>query len=76
MHKFRRTYYDLFSKFYDRFVALHATDKQGILREILCPAHVHGPEKSSSDPEARSGLPEAPFPACPEIRHHDRQIQN
>ena len=35
MHKFRRTYYDLFSKFYGRFIALHATDKQGVLRDIL-----------------------------------------
>jgi ubiquinone/menaquinone biosynthesis C-methylase UbiE len=35
MRKFRRKYYDLFSKFYDRFIALHATHKQGVLREIL-----------------------------------------
>jgi demethylphylloquinol methyltransferase len=35
MRKFRRTYYDLFSKFYDRFIALHATDKQGVLRAVL-----------------------------------------
>lgn len=35
MRKFRRGYYDRFSKFYDRFIALHATDKQGLLRVIL-----------------------------------------
>ncbi|MBC2735297.1 MAG: methyltransferase domain-containing protein [Desulfobacteraceae bacterium] len=35
MRKFRQKYYDLFSKFYDRFVALHASDKQGVLRDIL-----------------------------------------
>ena len=27
MRRFRRKYYDLFSKSYDRFIALHATDK-------------------------------------------------
>ncbi len=35
MRRFRRKYYDLFSRFYDRFIALHATDKQGLLRDIL-----------------------------------------
>ena len=35
MRRFRRKYYDLFSKCYDRFIALHATDKQGALRDIL-----------------------------------------
>lgn len=35
MRKFRRKYYDLFSKFYDRFIALHATDRQGVLRAVL-----------------------------------------
>jgi ubiquinone/menaquinone biosynthesis C-methylase UbiE len=35
VRKFRQKYYDLFSKFYDRFVALHASDKQGVLRDIL-----------------------------------------
>lgn len=35
MRKFRQKYYDLFSKVYDRFVALHASDKQGVLRDIL-----------------------------------------
>jgi ubiquinone/menaquinone biosynthesis C-methylase UbiE len=35
MRHFRRRYYDLFSRFYDRFIALHATDKQGFLRDIL-----------------------------------------
>jgi ubiquinone/menaquinone biosynthesis C-methylase UbiE len=35
MRRFRRKYYDLFSKCYDRFIALHATDKQGALRDNL-----------------------------------------
>ena len=35
MRNFRRKYYDLFSKFYDRFIAMHATDGQGVLRDIL-----------------------------------------
>jgi len=35
VRKFRQKYYDLFSKFYDRFIALHATDKRSILRDIL-----------------------------------------
>ncbi len=35
MRKFRQKYYDLFSTVYDRFVAMHATDKQGVLRDIL-----------------------------------------
>jgi len=35
MRRFRRKYYDLFSHFYDRFIALHATDKQGVLRDVL-----------------------------------------
>ena len=35
MRKFRRKYYDLFSKFYDRFIAMHATSKQGALRDML-----------------------------------------
>jgi demethylphylloquinol methyltransferase len=35
MRKFRRKYYDVFSKFYDRFIALHATDRQGVLRDVL-----------------------------------------
>ena len=35
MGTFRRKYDDLFSKFYDRFIAMHATDKQGVLRDIL-----------------------------------------
>jgi ubiquinone/menaquinone biosynthesis C-methylase UbiE len=35
MRRFRRKYYDLFAKFYDRFIALHATDKQGVLRAVL-----------------------------------------
>lgn len=35
MRKFRQKYYDVFSTVYDRFIALHATDRQGILRDIL-----------------------------------------
>jgi len=35
MRNVRRKYYDLFSKFYDRFIAMHATDKQGVLRDAL-----------------------------------------
>jgi ubiquinone/menaquinone biosynthesis C-methylase UbiE len=35
MDRFRQKYYDLFSHFYDRFIALHATDKQGVLRDVL-----------------------------------------
>jgi ubiquinone/menaquinone biosynthesis C-methylase UbiE len=35
VRKFRQKYYDWFSKFYDRFIALHASDKQGVLRDIL-----------------------------------------
>jgi demethylphylloquinol methyltransferase len=35
VRKFRQKYYDRFSTFYDRFIALHASDKQGVLRDIL-----------------------------------------
>lgn len=35
MKNHRRTYYDLFSRFYDRFVALHSSDSQGDLRRFL-----------------------------------------
>ena len=35
MRKFRQKYYDLFSKFYDHFVAMHATDKRNVLRDTL-----------------------------------------
>jgi demethylmenaquinone methyltransferase/2-methoxy-6-polyprenyl-1,4-benzoquinol methylase len=35
MRRGRRTYYDKFSRFYDRFVALHARDKQGLARKFL-----------------------------------------
>ncbi|MFZ7126651.1 MAG: class I SAM-dependent methyltransferase [Desulfobacterales bacterium] len=35
MRKARQKYYDLFSSFYDRFIALHAADKRGVLRDIL-----------------------------------------
>jgi demethylmenaquinone methyltransferase/2-methoxy-6-polyprenyl-1,4-benzoquinol methylase len=31
----RRVYYDGFSKFYDRFVALHSRDSQGLARKFL-----------------------------------------
>ena len=32
---YRRSYYSLFSRFYDRFVALHASDAQHIARRYL-----------------------------------------
>lgn len=35
MRRFRQKYYDLFSKVYDRFIAMHSTDRQGVLRDIL-----------------------------------------
>lgn len=35
MRRGRRVYYDVFSKFYDRFVALHSGDKQGLARRFL-----------------------------------------
>ncbi|MBW2096319.1 MAG: class I SAM-dependent methyltransferase [Deltaproteobacteria bacterium] len=35
MKNFRRKYYDAFSKYYDRFVALHSRDTQGGLRKFL-----------------------------------------
>jgi ubiquinone/menaquinone biosynthesis C-methylase UbiE len=35
MRKWRRRYYDFFSVLYDRFVALHSSDKQGNLRSYL-----------------------------------------
>jgi ubiquinone/menaquinone biosynthesis C-methylase UbiE len=35
MRQWRRKYYDLFSTIYDRFVALHSSDKQGKLRSYL-----------------------------------------
>lgn len=35
MRRGRRAYYDAFSKFYDRFVALHSGDKQGLARQFL-----------------------------------------
>ena len=31
----RRAYYDIFSRFYDGFVALHSRDKQGVARKFL-----------------------------------------
>lgn len=35
MKKFRQRYYDLFSRFYDRFVALHSRDDQQKSRDFL-----------------------------------------
>jgi ubiquinone/menaquinone biosynthesis C-methylase UbiE len=35
MRRGRRAYYDTFSRFYDRFVALHSRDKQGLARKFL-----------------------------------------
>jgi ubiquinone/menaquinone biosynthesis C-methylase UbiE len=35
MRRGRRVYYDRFSRFYDRFVALHSRDKQGLARKFL-----------------------------------------
>jgi demethylphylloquinol methyltransferase len=35
MRRGRRVYYDKFSRFYDRFVALHSRDKQGLARKFL-----------------------------------------
>ncbi len=35
MRRARRAYYDKFSRFYDRFVALHSRDKQGLARKFL-----------------------------------------
>lgn len=35
MRRARRAYYDKFSRFYDRFVALHSRDRQGLARRFL-----------------------------------------
>jgi demethylmenaquinone methyltransferase/2-methoxy-6-polyprenyl-1,4-benzoquinol methylase len=35
MRNLRRAYYDKFSRFYDRFVALHSRDPQGLARKFL-----------------------------------------
>jgi ubiquinone/menaquinone biosynthesis C-methylase UbiE len=35
MRSFRQGYYNVFSKFYDKFVALHSADKQGALRHFF-----------------------------------------
>jgi len=35
MRRARRAYYDKFSRFYDRFVALHSRDTQGLARRFL-----------------------------------------
>lgn len=43
MGRFRRKYYDLFSRCYDGFIALHATDKGGVLRDILAEETGAGP---------------------------------
>jgi len=35
MRRLRRSYYDRFSRFYDRFVALHSSDTAGLARKFL-----------------------------------------
>jgi demethylmenaquinone methyltransferase/2-methoxy-6-polyprenyl-1,4-benzoquinol methylase len=35
MRRARRVYYDIFSRFYDVFVALHSRDRQGLARKFL-----------------------------------------
>jgi demethylphylloquinol methyltransferase len=35
MKNYRRSYYNLFSRFYDRFVNLHSCDMQGAVRQFL-----------------------------------------
>ena len=35
MRRMRRAYYDKFSRFYDRFVAFHSRDAQGLARKFL-----------------------------------------
>ena len=35
MKNFRRSYYNAFSRFYDKFVALHSVDAQGALRKFF-----------------------------------------
>ncbi len=35
MRRGRRVYYDIFSRFYDGFVALHSRDRQGLARKFL-----------------------------------------
>jgi ubiquinone/menaquinone biosynthesis C-methylase UbiE len=35
MRRARRAYYDGFSRFYDRFVALHSRDRQGLARKLV-----------------------------------------
>lgn len=35
MTQFKQRYYDWFSRFYDRFIEMHSTDRQGLLREVL-----------------------------------------
>ena len=48
MRRFRRKYYDLFSHCDDRFIALHATDKQGVLRTVLAERTASLPLRSST----------------------------
>ncbi len=35
MRRFRRKYYDVFSHFYDRIIALHSQDKRAFLRRLI-----------------------------------------
>jgi hypothetical protein len=35
MKSFRRSYYNFFSRFYDRFVALHSSDAHSVVRRYL-----------------------------------------
>lgn len=35
MRSFRRSYYNFFSRFYDRFVAIHSSDAQSVVRRYL-----------------------------------------
>ncbi len=34
MRKYRRKYYDIFSRFYDAFIAMHSRDQSGDLRQF------------------------------------------
>ncbi len=43
MRRFRRKYYDLFSTVYDRFVAMHSSDGQGLVRRYLAEKTGLGP---------------------------------
>ncbi len=35
MRRWRRKYYDIFSHFYDRIIALHSRDKRAVLRKLI-----------------------------------------